>query len=41
MMVTLYNVVDTRTGQHHSVAIVKERNARWFVPEEEYDDDAE
>lgn len=40
MMVTLHNVVDTRTGQYHSVAIVKERNARWFVPKEEYADDA-
>ena len=31
-MVTLYNVIDTRTGQFHSVAIVKERNAKWFIP---------
>ena len=31
-MVTLYNVIDTRTGQHHSVAVVKERNAKWFIP---------
>lgn len=30
--VTLYNVIDTRTGQFHSVAIVKKKNARWFVP---------
>jgi len=31
-MVTLYNVIDTRTGLFHSVAIVKKRNAKWFVP---------
>ena len=30
--VKLYNVVDIRTNQFHSVAIVKERNAKWFVP---------
>ena len=33
-MVTLYNVIDTRTNQFHSVAIVKKRNAKWFVPAE-------
>ena len=33
--VKLYNVIDTRTNQFHSVAIVKERNARWFVPANE------
>lgn len=31
-MITLYNVIDVRTGLHHSVAIVKERNARFYVP---------
>lgn len=31
-MVKLYNVIDTRTGLHHSIAIVKEQNERWFVP---------
>ena len=30
-MVTFYNVIDTRTNQFHPVAIVKERNAKWFV----------
>ena len=34
-MVTLYNVMDTRTGQHYSVVRVKENKARWFVPVEE------
>lgn len=34
-LVTLYNVTDTRTNQFHSVAIVKERNVRWFVSAEE------
>ena len=29
--VVLHNVIDTRTGQFHSIAIVKERNAKWFV----------
>lgn len=33
--VILYNVIDTRTGLHHSVAVVKQKNARWFVPEAE------
>ena len=37
-MVTLYNVVDKRTGLFHSVAIVKQRNAKWFVPVEEVND---
>ena len=34
-MVTLYDVIDTRTGQYHSIAIIKERNAKWFVPAED------
>ena len=33
--VTLYDVIDTRTQQYHSIAIVKEKNARWFVPAEQ------
>ena len=33
--VTLYNVIDTRTGQFHSVAVVKEKNAKYFVPADE------
>lgn len=31
-MITLYDVVDIRTGQRHSVAVVKARNAKWYVP---------
>ena len=31
-MIKLYDVVDTRTNQFHSIAIIKERNAKWFVP---------
>ena len=31
-LVTLYNVIDTRTNQFHSIAIVKERNVKWFIP---------
>ena len=34
-MVRLENVIDTRTGQFYSVAIVKQRIARFFVPAEE------
>lgn len=30
--VTLYNVLDTRTEKIHSVAIVSEKNVKWFVP---------
>jgi hypothetical protein len=33
-MIKLYNVIDTRTGRFHSVAIVSKRNAKWFVPAE-------
>ena len=29
-MVTLYNVIDTRTGKHHSVAIISEEDAKYF-----------
>lgn len=43
MMIKLYNVIDTRTGRFHSVAIVSKRNAKWFVetepPEEEGESD--
>lgn len=35
MMTTLKNVIDTRTGNLHSVAIVKEENAKYFVPAEQ------
>lgn len=34
-MITLYNVIDTRTNQFHSVAVVKEKNVKWFIPAEE------
>ena len=30
-MIKLENVIDIRTGKHYSVAIVSERNAKWFV----------
>lgn len=33
-MVKLENVIDIRTGQYYSVAIVRERNARYFIPAE-------
>ena len=31
-VVTLYNVLDTRTEKIHSVAIVSEKNVKWFIP---------
>ena len=39
-MITLRNVIDIRTNRFHSIAIVSERNAKWFIPEvvEEVDD---
>lgn len=33
--ITLYNVIDTRTNKFHSIAIVKERNAKWFIRAED------
>ena len=33
-MVTLHNVIDTRTGKFHSEVIVKQRMVRFFVPAE-------
>lgn len=35
-MVTLYDVIDTRCGVHYSVAVIKTRNAKWFVPASEW-----
>lgn len=32
MYVTLYNVIDIRTNKFHSVAKVKERMVRFFIP---------
>ena len=37
-MVTLYNVIDTRTGKFHSEVIVKQRMVRFFVPADEEED---
>lgn len=34
-MVTLYNVIDIRTDQFYSVAIIKKRNAKWFIKAED------
>ena len=33
--ITLYNVIDTRTDKFHSVVIVRQRDAKWFVKAEE------
>lgn len=30
--IKLYNVIDTRTNEFHSVAVVSEKNLRYFVP---------
>lgn len=30
-MITLKNVIDTRTGKIHSIAVIKEKNARFFA----------
>lgn len=38
-MVTLHNVIDTRTGQFHSVAVVKEKNAKYFTEAEDETED--
>lgn len=40
-MIRLENVIDIRTGQFHSVAIVKERNVKYFIPASEVDDGLE
>lgn len=40
-MVRLENVIDIRTNQFYSVAIVKERNVRWFVSAEEESEEEE
>ena len=37
-MIKLYDVVDTRTGAFHSVVICKPRNAKWFVPVDEWEE---
>lgn len=34
-MVTLYNVMDIRTGNVYSVVVVKASKAKYFVPVEE------
>lgn len=34
-MITLHDVIDIRTGKFHSVAIISERNSKWFVPTNE------
>lgn len=38
-MITLYNVMDIRTGKIHSEVIVKKRMVRWFVPVEKETDE--
>ena len=33
--ITLHNVLDIRTDKFHSIVIIKENQAKWFVPVEE------
>lgn len=40
-MIRLKNVIDTRTGQYYSEAIVKERNTKYFVEAEVEAEDEE
>ena len=40
-MVTLRNVIDTRTGKYHSIVIVSKRHAKWFVPANSVIEEAE
>lgn len=40
-MITLRNVIDTRTGKFHSIARVKKQNAKYFVPAEETESEEE
>ena len=30
MMIKLYNVIDKRTNQFHSVTIISDKNLKWF-----------
>lgn len=39
-MIRLYNVIDIRTNQFHSVAVIKEENRQYFVEVDEEDDDS-
>ncbi len=34
-MITLYNVIDIRTGKHHSVANISKRLERFFISAED------
>ena len=34
-MVTLHDVIDIRTGQWYSVAVVRAKNVKWFIPAED------
>lgn len=36
--VILYDVIDIRTGKHHAVARVRQRDVKWFVKAEIGDD---
>lgn len=40
-MIRLENVIDTRTGRFYSVAVVSQRNAKWFVEAEPPEEEAE
>ena len=38
-LIKLYDVVDTRTDTYYSVAIVSQKNAKFFVPYVEEEED--
>ena len=33
-MIKLYNVIDIRTGNYYSVAVIRPRNVKYFIPAE-------
>ncbi len=38
-MITLHDVIDIRTGKHHSIVIVRERLSKYFIPYTEEDNE--
>lgn len=36
-MITLYDVYDTRTDKYHSVVMINQRFAKYFVPASEWE----
>lgn len=40
-IITLYNVVDTRTDMFHPVAVIDKKMAKYFVPAEAEEEEPE